>query len=118
STGITTFAFDADGNQALEEKPSGYRTTNVWDFENRLVELQLPSAGIETYAYDPDNLRVRKQTPSAITNFLWDFQNIHAELDGTGVPTRKFSYRPKTYGHLIASTEPGLVQYHFDALGS
>ena len=60
SSGTSTFTFDADGNQELVEHPGGTVTTNTWDYENRLIRVQLPSGARVTAAYDADGVRVSK----------------------------------------------------------
>ena len=40
------------------QKPNGDRTTQVWDYENRLVKTIQPSGGVTSMAYDADGLRL------------------------------------------------------------
>jgi YD repeat-containing protein len=54
----TAFTFDANGNQQVTRDPNGDRTTNVWDYENKLALTQLPSGARVTALYNPDGLRV------------------------------------------------------------
>jgi YD repeat-containing protein len=51
----------AAGNQQIENAPTG-RTTSVWDYENQLIRVDLPSGNRVTMAYNADFLRVRKET--------------------------------------------------------
>ena len=37
--GITTYTSDAAGNLLTSRNPSNQRTTNTWDFENRLTQV-------------------------------------------------------------------------------
>jgi len=39
ASGVTTFTFDADGNQQIVQKPTGSLTTNVWDYENQRTRV-------------------------------------------------------------------------------
>ena len=62
--GVTSYTFDAAGNQLVSRDPSNQRTTNSWDFENRLVRVSLPSGLINTFAYNGDGQRIQKRTPA------------------------------------------------------
>ena len=46
--GITTYTSDAAGNLLTSRNPSNQRTTNTWDFENRLTQVALPSGDRRT----------------------------------------------------------------------
>ena len=54
--GARTFAYDANGNTAAD----GVRTL-AWDHANRLASVNL--AGTTSFAYGPDNARVKKTAP-------------------------------------------------------
>ncbi len=54
-SGITTYGYDASGNQRSIEAPSGDVTTHGWDFENRMVSIEQPDGGRTTYVYAANN---------------------------------------------------------------
>ena len=58
STGFTTYAFDANGNQSLVVSPTGNRTTSTWGYENQIELVNLPNGNLVTSSYDADNFRV------------------------------------------------------------
>ena len=60
-SGRVTCTFDADGNQQIVEQPNGDRTTNVWDYENRLTATQKADGTNVTMTYTPDNRRVTRE---------------------------------------------------------
>jgi YD repeat-containing protein len=69
---VTTFVFDAAGNQAVEIAQNGERTTNVWDVENRLREIVLPGGERNTMAYRADGLRHRLHDSEGNKLKIWD----------------------------------------------
>ena len=66
--GITTYTSDASGNLLTSRNPSNQRTTNTWDFENRLTKVALPSGIVDTFTYNGDGQRVQKRTRPARPN--------------------------------------------------
>jgi YD repeat-containing protein len=62
TSGVTTYTFDANGNQQVVEAPGGGRTTYTWDYENETTLVQLPTGARVTMAYNADNRRVWKDT--------------------------------------------------------
>ena len=67
SSGVTTFTFDTAGNQVVTQSPTNQRTTNTWDFENRLVKALMPSGVVISLLYNGDGQRVQKQTSGGAT---------------------------------------------------
>ncbi|MBD3675812.1 MAG: hypothetical protein HUJ26_20075 [Planctomycetaceae bacterium] len=62
ANGTTTYMFDADGNQQIVEEPNGDLTTYSWDYENKNTLIQLPTLSRETMSFNPDGIRVEKQS--------------------------------------------------------
>ena len=119
NTGTTTFTYDGNGNQTVVQKPNGDRTTQVWDYENRLIKTIQPSGGVTSMAYDADGLRLKKEDATGTKLFVWDDQNYLAETDAVGTTQAAFTTEPSTYGSLISHRKAGAsTTYHFDALGS
>ena len=119
NSGTTTFTYDGNGNQTVVQKPNGDRTTQIWDYENRLVKTVQPSGGVTSMAYDADGLRVKLEEPTGTKLFVWDDQNYLAETDAAGATETAFTTEPSTYGGLISHRKAGAsTTYHFDALGS
>ncbi len=119
NTGTTTFTYDGNGNQTVVQKPNGDRTTQVWDYENRLVKTIQPTGGVTSMAYDADGLRLKKEDATGTKLFVWDDQNYLAETDAAGTTETAFTTEPSTYGGLISHRKAGATTtYHFDALGS
>lgn len=118
-TGVTTFTYDATGNQQLQEVPSGDRTTYTWNIENRLTKAELPGAVVNTMTYNPEGLRVEKQDSTGTTKHIWDGQNILTETDETDTTQAVYTLQPLLYGNLISQRRASNSHYHHhDALGS
>lgn len=62
STGRTSYAFDAAGNQQIVREPSGSRTTYGWDYDNQNTLVRMPDGTRVTMAYNADFRRTRKDT--------------------------------------------------------
>jgi len=60
SSGITTYSYDATGNQSLVISPAADRTTSTWGYENQVHLVELPSGQVVTAIYNADNRRVQK----------------------------------------------------------
>jgi YD repeat-containing protein len=60
AAGVSTYTFDASGNQQIVLEPSGQRTTWTWNYENQPTLVQLPSGTRVTMAYNSDFRRVEK----------------------------------------------------------
>ena len=85
TTSITTYTSDAAGNLLTSLSPSNQRTTNTWDFENRLTQVALPSAIVDTFTYNGDGQRVQKIDSTGTTKHVWDGQNILLETDASNI---------------------------------
>ena len=122
--GITTYTFDANGNQRSVETPSGDITTYSWSYENQLIQIEEPDDVITTQVYAPinrkaDELRIIKETDAGITNFIWDDQNIIREVDELNSVDAEYTLNPQPYGNLVSQRrEAESTFYNYDALGS
>ncbi|MEQ9586382.1 MAG: RHS repeat-associated core domain-containing protein, partial [Parvibaculaceae bacterium] len=115
AAGRTTYTFDADGNQQIVEEPNNDRTTNVWDYENRLTAVQLPTGTNVTMTYLPENLRVTSDDGTSSKTWLWDDQNYLSQTDG-GLLV--FTNTPNQYGNVVSQNDGTSTSwYHFDARG-
>jgi RHS repeat-associated protein len=119
SAGVTTYAFDGDGNLLTSVAPGNQITTNSWDGENRLTRVALPSGVVDTFTYNGDGQRVQKQDSTGTTNHVWDGENILFETTGGNTIQVVYTLEPEVYGNLVSQSRGGSDSFYlFDALGS
>jgi len=117
--GITSYTSDATGNLLTSRNPSNQPTSYTWDFENRLTQVSLPTAIVDTFTYNGDGQRVQKQDSTGTTKHIWDGQNILVESDGSNIIQVVYTLEPANYGNLISQRRSGTTSgYLFDGLGS
>ncbi|MEO6546222.1 MAG: RHS repeat-associated core domain-containing protein, partial [Nitrospiraceae bacterium] len=105
----TTLTYDGNGNLTSDGV-----NTYVWDARNRLVGI---SGGITaSFAYDPLGRRVSKTVGSASTQFLYDGNDIAAEIGGAvGANYLRGLNIDEPF---VRQSSTGNEHYHTDALGS
>ena len=119
SAGITTYTSDAAGNLLTSRTPSNQRTTNTWDYENRLTQVAMPSAIVDTFTYNGDGQRVQKVDSTGTTKHVWDGQNILLETNGSNIIQVVYTLQPLLYGNLISQRRSTTTSFYlFDGLGS
>jgi RHS repeat-associated protein len=117
--GTTTYTYDLNGNQLSILTPASQRTTNIWDYENRLIQASLPSGVIDRFAYNADGQRVQKIDSSGTTNFLWDAENIILETNASNVVQGVYTIEPIYYGNILSQYRNITSAYYlYDGLGS
>lgn len=100
--GVTTYTFDASGNQLTIEEPSGDITTNSWNGENRLVQVEHPDSTITEYRYNGDGLKVFEDHDGTVTLFIYDGNNRLQETDDMGLVEAEFTYIPLPYAEVLS----------------
>ena len=119
SAGVTTYAFDGDGNLLTALAPGNQVTTNTWDGENRLTLVALPSGIVDTFAYNADGQRVQKQDSTGTTNHVWDGQNILLESNAGNIIQVVYTLEPVSYGNLVSASRGAVDSFYLcDGLGS
>lgn len=105
-----TLTYDANGNLTNDGT-----NTYVWDARNRLVSIS--GGNLATFHYDALGRRTNKTIGSIASQFLYDGNDIAAEIGGSAVGT--------SYLRSLNIDEPFVRQagtgtefYHTDALGS
>ncbi len=80
----------------------------------------MPSAVRNTFVYDPDGRRTRKQDTTGTTQFVWDSANVLAETDGSNVVQAIYTQGPAAFGSVLSQyrASSGTQFFHFDGLGS
>ena len=86
----TTFGYDANGNTVTKTDSSGV-TQYSYDYENRLIRIDLPGGGYSTYQYDVLGRRIEKNVNGQIFTYLYDGEFfVLAEYDGDGNLLRNY----------------------------
>lgn len=121
--GVTTYTYDAVGNQRVVETPAGARTTSVWDDESRRIQVLLPSTQIITSTYRGDGLRYSKQNSQGTTKFVWDERRYLLETNASDDTQVVYTSPPVPFGRLLSQHRKSGAMwvpsyYHTDALGS
>ena len=117
--GTNTYAYDNNGNMITKtNKTTGAVTRYSWDYENRLIQVQMPDGTIAQYAYDPFGRRIQKIVNGAITNYLYDNDEILFEYDQNGNVLRSYTHGPEIDEPLVLNENGQTYFYHADALGS
>jgi len=84
-----TFTYDANGNTISKTDASGTITYH-YNFENRLIRVDLPGGGVVTYKYDVLGRRVEKDVNGVVTTYLYNGNTLLAEYDDTGNLSRNY----------------------------
>jgi len=118
-SGITTYSYDANGNQTSIEEANGDVTTNTWDGENRLVQVEHPDFTMTTYVYDADGHRIEKDDGVDVTRFVYDGNNVVQERDDVGTVEAEFTYIPAAYAQVISQRrDDDSSFYAFDGIAN
>ena len=72
-----------------------------------------------TFVYNAAGQRMQKQTNSATQRYVYDFDKVLQEADGSNTTTEEFTATLEPYGDLISAYGNGQnLYYEYDALGS
>jgi RHS repeat-associated protein len=108
--GVTKdFTYDSNGNMRTKGS-SSYQ----YDYKNMLVYVDTGTTTV-SFTYDGDGRRIRKQTPSAVTNYLYDGANCVAETDANGDLKAIYAHGAELISKKDSS---GILYYLYDHLGN
>jgi RHS repeat-associated protein len=114
------FTYDQVGNRLSSEGQapgSGMSTEYVYDFENRLIELNYTGM-LAQYKYDPFGRRIEKNVNGTITRYLYDGPNIVTEYDGAWAVKAQYVSTLDIDDPLTVTQGGNTFYYHKDGLGS
>ena len=120
-SGRTTYSYDAAGNQTAIEIPAGDITTTIWDADSRQQAVEKPDGSRVTFTYNCDHWRVARQDAFDTTKFVFDKNNLLAELDGSNAVQVQYTNEPNEFGSVISqyrTADAEASYYEFDVQGS
>ena len=119
-----TYTYDNNGNLIQKtHKITQAAITYAYDFENRLIKINLPLGITAEYKYDPFGRRIEKNISGQITTkYLYDREDIIMEYAAI-IPTNtnittKYIHGPGIDEPLSMIRNNKTYYYHADALGS
>jgi RHS repeat-associated protein len=92
--------------------------TLTYDGGNKLVQAAKTGLPPETYAYDPEDRRVRKTVGSITTDYLYSGPDIIAEHTTWAGPAAVYTHGPGMDDPLLRIAGTTAEYYHADGLGS
>jgi RHS repeat-associated protein len=104
STGITRFAYDANGNRSSLTAPGGVVTTYSYDDADQIL-----TAGPQSFVHDANGNMVSRNSPGGTTNYTFDaFNRLTAINNGS-------TYTYDGLGARVGKTEGGTsTNYTYD----
>jgi RHS repeat-associated protein len=113
-----SYTYDSNGN-TLTKVVSSNTTTYVWDYENRLTSVTLPSSGgTVTLKYDPFGRRIEKSSSAATSAFAYDGDNLIEETNSSGTVVARYSQTDNIDEPLAMLRSSATSYYQADGLGS
>ena len=116
-----TYTYDNNGNRLSAKNSANQTTSFVYDSANELIQASMPS-GTATYAYDAFGRRVERSSNTAAGQpiyYVYDMQDILAEVDGAGDLIALFTHGPGIDEPLEIQRGDGTDYFlHADGLGS
>jgi RHS repeat-associated protein len=89
-----TMTYDLDGNM-LTRYGNGISDSYTWNDFGQLVSVtRVGRAQPTTFRYDGFGRRIQKVSLNGTVNYLWDGQQITAEVDQNGATLQTYSYNP------------------------
>jgi RHS repeat-associated protein len=117
SSTTTTYTYDACGNRIEKNAFAGITFYN-WDEKSRMTRA-VPPAGPVTLTYNADGHRVAKTTATQVRKFVYDFEKVLQETDGTNTTNKEYTSTDALYGKLLSDYTGGQSTYYeYDGLGS
>jgi RHS repeat-associated protein len=87
-----TMTYDADGNLLQKTKP-GFEQRFFWNSMSQL-DSAITNGTVVRFGYDGLGRRTRKGTSAAMTNYIYDGEDLFAELNGSGALVAEYTYYP------------------------
>jgi RHS repeat-associated protein len=119
STASATYTYNDNGNMLSKTDGSGTRNF-IWDSDNRLKQVTLPSGVTVNYKYDPLGRRIQRTTSAGgDERFVYDGQNVLLDLDSSGAVVTSYLNGIGSDDHLRqTNTTTGVSYFLTDHLGT
>ncbi len=114
--GEVRYAYDADGNRIMRLDARGM-TRYAYDAEGRLTAVTLPGGRHIGYGYGPWGERLWREAGGVRTYFMYDGDDLAAELDGAFRPTAMYLYSAADRPWAVLRPD-GTRIYHLDAMSN
>lgn len=88
-----SFSYDADGN-VIQRTGGGETITYWWNSLSQLDSANSSTLGKVRYRYDGWGRRVYANDATGTTHFLWDEDDVVADINSSGTATRYYNYYP------------------------
>lgn len=89
-----TMLYDLDGNLVKRWTLAGGRTDSlIWNSLGQLVTF-IHNGAATNFTYDGFGRRIQKASSSGTSNYIWDGDELFAELDGSGARVAEYTYFP------------------------
>ena len=105
--GTTSYIYDANGNQLTETVNGQSSAANTYDLLDRLVTTSA-SGNTVINTYNGEGLRVSKQVNGVITRYLYEYDQVVLETDGSNNQKARDIYGT----NLLARTADGQAYYY------
>ena len=89
-----SLVYDADGNLTTRIRAGSPIQRLYWNSLGQLVAVWTSGADSVSFGYDGAGRRVRKWTVTLTTRYLYDGDDLLAELDGAGNRVAEYTYYP------------------------
>ena len=114
----TSYTYDSNGNATSKTDASGV-TNFTYDFDNRLIRVDLPDGSYAEYKYDVLGRRIEKNASGNVTKFIYDGDKLLSEYDGAGTLKRSYVQTTLDAGPLMSRDAAGNVYFYSnDHLGT
>jgi len=79
-----TFTYDGNGNM-VSKTENGQTTTYVYNYEDKMVQVNLPNGSTIVYSYDHSGKRIAKTAGGVTIDYYFDGDDLIAEAQGANI---------------------------------